>query len=98
MSAVDHDLEPRGVTKRFGSFVAINDVSLVVQEGQFVCLPGPSGCGKTTTLRLIAGLEEADAGEIRIAGRCLRRACTASSRGPSLPPSHLLSPTGDQAR
>jgi len=68
MTALEHDLELRGVTKRFGSFVAVNDVSLVVEKGQFVCLLGPSGCGKTTTLRLIAGLEEADAGEIRIAG------------------------------
>jgi ABC-type Fe3+/spermidine/putrescine transport system ATPase subunit len=68
VSSVEHDLEMRGVTKRFGSFVAVNDVSLLVEKGQFVCLLGPSGCGKTTTLRLIAGLEEADAGEIRIAG------------------------------
>jgi ABC-type Fe3+/spermidine/putrescine transport system ATPase subunit len=64
----EHDLELRHVTKRFGTFVAVNDLSLVVERGQFVCLLGPSGCGKTTTLRLIAGLEEADAGEIWIAG------------------------------
>ena len=63
-----HDVELRGVTKRFGSFVAVRDVSLIVEKGQFVCLLGPSGCGKTTTLRLVAGLEQADAGEIRIAG------------------------------
>ena len=65
---VERDLELRGVTKRFGSFVAVRDVSLGVEKGQFVCLLGPSGCGKTTTLRLVAGLEQADAGEIRIAG------------------------------
>jgi ABC-type Fe3+/spermidine/putrescine transport system ATPase subunit len=65
----DHDLELKRVTKRFGAFVAVRDVSLVVEPGQFVCLLGPSGCGKTTTLRLIAGLEEADEGEIWIAGR-----------------------------
>lgn len=64
----EHDVELKGVTKRFGSFVAARDVSLIVEKAQFVCLLGPSGCGKTTTLRLIAGLEEADAGEIRIAG------------------------------
>lgn len=64
----DHDLELRHVTKRFGTFVAVRDLSLTVEPGQFVCLLGPSGCGKTTTLRLIAGLEEADEGEIRIAG------------------------------
>jgi ABC-type Fe3+/spermidine/putrescine transport system ATPase subunit len=64
----EHDVELKGVTKRFGSFVAVRDVSLIVEKSQFVCLLGPSGCGKTTTLRLIAGLEDADAGEIRIAG------------------------------
>ena len=62
------DLELIGVTKRFGTFTAVRDVSLVVERGQFLCLLGPSGCGKTTTLRMIAGLEMADAGEIRIAG------------------------------
>ena len=62
------DLELVGVTKRFGSFTAVRDVSLVVEPGRFVCLLGPSGCGKTTTLRMIAGLETVDAGEIRIAG------------------------------
>ncbi|MDP3767785.1 MAG: ABC transporter ATP-binding protein, partial [Dehalococcoidia bacterium] len=65
---VDHDLELKHVTKRFGTFVAVKDLSLVVEPGQFICLLGPSGCGKTTTLRLIAGLEEADDGEIWIAG------------------------------
>jgi ABC-type Fe3+/spermidine/putrescine transport system ATPase subunit len=64
----DHDLELRGVTKRFGSFVAVRALSLVVERGQFVCLLGPSGCGKTTTLRIVAGLEDADAGEVRISG------------------------------
>ena len=62
------DLELVGVTKRFGGFTAVRDVSLVVEPGRFVCLLGPSGCGKTTTLRMIAGLETVDAGEIRIAG------------------------------
>jgi spermidine/putrescine transport system ATP-binding protein len=62
------DLELIGVTKRFGTFTAVREVSLVVERGQFLCLLGPSGCGKTTTLRMIAGLETADAGEIRIAG------------------------------
>lgn len=62
------DLELIGITKRFGTFTAVRDVSLVVERGRFVCLLGPSGCGKTTTLRMIAGLETADAGEIRIAG------------------------------
>ncbi|MEL6168728.1 MAG: ABC transporter ATP-binding protein [Pseudomonadota bacterium] len=59
----------RGVSKRFRSTVAIDDVSLDVPDGAFVVLLGPTGAGKTTTLRLIAGLERPDAGEISIGGR-----------------------------
>ena len=63
------DLELRGIRKRYGSFVAVDGVSLKVGKGQFVCLLGPSGCGKTTTLRCIAGLEEPDDGDILIGGK-----------------------------
>src|SRR6201991_2549670 len=56
------------VTKRFGDIVAVDNVSIDVKEGEFVVLLGPSGAGKTTTLRLIAGLERPDAGEILIDG------------------------------
>ncbi len=56
------------VTKRFGDVVAVNDLSLMIQEGEFFSLLGPSGCGKTTTLRLIGGLENPDKGEILISG------------------------------
>ena len=52
------------VTKRFGAFVAVNDVSLEVPDGALLALLGPSGCGKTTLLRIIAGLEVADAGQV----------------------------------
>ena len=52
------DLEIRGLRKRYGGFTAVDDVSLQVGQGQFVCLLGPSGCGKTTTLRCVAGLED----------------------------------------
>ena len=56
------------VTKRFGNRVILDDVSFEVAAGEVVALLGPSGCGKTTTLRIIAGLETADAGEVWIAG------------------------------
>ncbi len=49
--------------------IAVQDVSLEVEEGEFVCILGPSGCGKTTILRLIAGLEEANSGSIKVNGQ-----------------------------
>src|SRR5215210_1882219 len=61
-------IEVRRVTKAFGSFVALNDVSFTVNEGELVALLGPSGCGKTTLLRIIAGLERADAGAVLFDG------------------------------
>ena len=64
-------LELSAVTKTFGEVVAVDDVSLGVEDGEFVCFLGPSGCGKTTLLRVIAGLEIADRGEIRLGGRDL---------------------------
>jgi multiple sugar transport system ATP-binding protein len=57
------------VTKRFGNFVAVNNVSLAIEDQEFVVLLGPSGCGKTTLLRAIAGLGMADEGRICIGGR-----------------------------
>jgi len=60
------DLVLEGLTKRFGSFVAVDDLDLTVPEGAFFALLGPSGCGKTTTLRMVAGLEDATAGTIRL--------------------------------
>ena len=61
-------LELDGVTKRFGGETVVEDLDLAVREGELLTLLGPSGCGKTTTLRLIAGLEEPDGGEIRLRG------------------------------
>ena len=54
--------------KTFGKVVAVNDVSLTIDDGEFVALLGPSGCGKTTTLRMISGLESPDSGKIVIGG------------------------------
>lgn len=61
-----------GVTKYYGDQIAVDDLSLTVQPGEFISLLGPSGCGKTTTLRMIAGFEQPDAGDIRISGRPVR--------------------------
>jgi multiple sugar transport system ATP-binding protein len=58
-----------GVSKEYGGTVAVRDLTLTVGEGEFVVLVGPSGCGKTTALRMVAGLEEISAGEIRIGNR-----------------------------
>jgi multiple sugar transport system ATP-binding protein len=62
-------IELKGVTKHFGAFTAVRNVSLTVSAGEVVCLLGPSGCGKTTTLRIIAGLERASEGDVIIAGK-----------------------------
>ena len=62
------ELEIRGIVKRFGSVTAVDGVDVSLEGGRLLSLLGPSGCGKTTLLRLIAGLEQPDAGEILIAG------------------------------
>jgi spermidine/putrescine transport system ATP-binding protein len=63
------DLVLTGLTKRFGDFVAVDDISLTIRQGSFFALLGPSGCGKTTTLRMVAGLEVPTAGTIAIGDR-----------------------------
>jgi len=68
-AAAGHGIALSGVTRRFGSVVAVDAVDLTVYEGEFMVLVGPSGCGKTTLLRMIAGLEDVTEGSIEIGGR-----------------------------
>ncbi len=62
-------LEIRNLTRRFGDFVAVDNVSLDIEAGEFFTLLGPSGCGKTTILRMIAGFDLPDAGHILLEGK-----------------------------
>src|SRR5687768_10284595 len=62
-------IELRNVTKSFGSFTAVGDVSLEVRAGEFLTLLGPSGCGKTTILRMISGFETPTMGRVFIGGQ-----------------------------
>jgi iron(III) transport system ATP-binding protein len=73
-------LSVRGVTKRFGEVLALNRTDLTLQEGALLALLGPSGCGKTTMLRLIAGFETPDEGDIHLRERLI------ASPGKSVPP------------
>jgi spermidine/putrescine transport system ATP-binding protein len=66
-------IEFRGITRRFGPVVAVDDVSLEIHEGEFFALLGPSGCGKTTLLRMLAGFEMPTRGHILIDGRDITR-------------------------
>jgi len=75
-------LEVRNLVKIFGKLTAVDNVSFKVQQGEVVTLLGPSGCGKTTTLRMVAGFEKPNAGEVEIAGRVV----VATNRRINVPP------------
>lgn len=66
---MQHDIEIRGVSKRYGDMLAVDDVSIDIRRGEFLTLLGPSGCGKTTTLNMIAGFVTPTKGAIAIRGR-----------------------------
>src|SRR4249920_2298312 len=66
--ASDCSVEIEGVSKRFGDFLAVDDVTLRIRRGEFFSLLGPSGCGKTTLLRMIGGFELPTGGQITIDG------------------------------
>jgi iron(III) transport system ATP-binding protein len=76
------DIRVTGLAKRFAETAAVDAIDFDVPAGSLVTLLGPSGCGKTTTLRLIAGLEKPDAGEIHVGGRLL----TSAARAVFVPP------------
>jgi spermidine/putrescine transport system ATP-binding protein len=67
-SRADRAVEVANITRRFGDIVALDDVTLSIQRGEFFSLLGPSGCGKTTLLRIIAGLDHPDSGSLRLSG------------------------------
>jgi spermidine/putrescine transport system ATP-binding protein len=67
-AAAEYDIRLVGLTKRFDDVVAVDNVSLDIDRGQFFALLGPSGCGKTTTLRMIGGFEEPSEGRIELGG------------------------------
>jgi iron(III) transport system ATP-binding protein len=71
--SADLFLELRHIRKEFGSFTALQDINLAIQQGEFVCFLGPSGCGKTTLLRIIAGLDAQTSGQVFQGGRDISR-------------------------
>src|SRR5260221_2648499 len=75
-------LELRDVRRQFGAVAAVDGLSLTITQGEVFTLLGPSGCGKSTTLRIVAGLEQPDAGAVFLDGRLM----ASGEQGFSLPP------------
>ncbi|HPM79822.1 MAG TPA: ATP-binding cassette domain-containing protein [Candidatus Anammoximicrobium sp.] len=73
-AGADSVVHTRGLTKRFGSFTAVSEISFDVHRGEIFGLLGPNGAGKSTTFRMLCGLSKVSGGEVRVAGRDLRRA------------------------
>ncbi|MGY9031919.1 MAG: ATP-binding cassette domain-containing protein, partial [Rhodobacterales bacterium] len=63
------EIQLRNVSKRWGDFIGVHDFNLTIADQEFLVLLGPSGCGKTTTMRMIAGLEDASGGDIMVDGK-----------------------------
>ena len=61
-------IELNNLRKEYGKTIAVKQMNLTIEDGEFIVFVGPSGCGKTTTLRMIAGFEDPTAGEIKIDG------------------------------
>ena len=78
-----------GLTKRFGEITAVSELELSIADGELVVLLGPTGAGKTTTLRLVAGLEQADEGRVLIGGRDVS---TIEPAGRVMLPGHAVRP------
>ena len=70
---MDATIETHGLTKRYGTTVAVDDLSIAVRPGRVTGFVGPNGAGKTTTMQLLLGLAAADSGEALVAGGATRR-------------------------
>ena len=71
METTSKQLVLENISKHFGSLVAVQDVNLAIEPGEFICFLGPSGCGKTTLLRIITGFEQATSGRIKYDGKII---------------------------
>lgn len=72
------DVEAKGVHRRLGKTVVLNDLNFAAAPGEFIAIVGRSGCGKSTLLRLLAGLDRVDRGSIRIGGEELNGLCASA--------------------